>query len=58
MEMIQLEKIQSEIFTLRGFQVMRDKDLANFYEIKPIRLRDERQKKPQSISRRFCISIE
>jgi hypothetical protein len=58
MEMIQLEKIQSKIFTLRGFQVMLDKDLANFYGVKPIRLRDESQKKPQSISRGFCISIE
>lgn len=38
MELITKEELQAKIFTIRGVQVMMDKDLAMFYEIKPIRL--------------------
>lgn len=40
-ELIQLEEIQSRIYTIRGVQVMLDKDLAIFYDVKPIRLREQ-----------------
>ena len=40
-ELIKNEKIQSKIYTLRGVQVMLDKDLAIFYGVKPIRLREQ-----------------
>ncbi len=33
--------IQSRIFTIRGLQVMLDRDLAEFYGVKPIRLREQ-----------------
>lgn len=33
--------IKAKIFLLRGQQVMLDKDIAAFYEIKPIRLREQ-----------------
>ena len=33
--------IESKIFTIRGVQVVLDKDLASFYEVKPIRLREQ-----------------
>ena len=36
-----LENIQNRIFTIRGLQVMLDKDIAHFYEVKPIRLREQ-----------------
>jgi len=33
--------IQDRIYTMRGVQVMLDRDLAQFYEVKPIRLREQ-----------------
>lgn len=33
--------IESKIFTIRDVQVVLDKDLASFYEVKPIRLREQ-----------------
>lgn len=40
-ELIRNEDIQSRIHTVRGVQVMLDKDLAVFYGVKPIRLREQ-----------------
>lgn len=40
-ELITIEDIQGRIYTLRGLQVMLDKDLAPFYDVKPIRLREQ-----------------
>ena len=33
--------IQGRIYTMRGTQVMLDRDLAELYEVKPIRLREQ-----------------
>lgn len=33
--------IERKIFIIRGVQVVLDKDLATFYEVKPIRLREQ-----------------
>ena len=38
---IPLERIHQFIYLLRGEKVMLDKDLAEFYEVKPIRLREQ-----------------
>ncbi len=35
------EQIRSKIYPVRGLQVMVDKDLADLYEVKPIRLREQ-----------------
>jgi hypothetical protein len=40
MELITITEIESKILSFRGVQVMLDKDLATFYEIKTIRLRE------------------
>jgi hypothetical protein len=40
-ELIKNEEIQSRIYAVRGVQVMLDKDLAIFYGVKPIRLREQ-----------------
>jgi len=40
-ELVKFEEIQSRIYTIRGVQVMLDKDLALFYEVKPVRLREQ-----------------
>jgi hypothetical protein len=41
MELITITEIESKILSFRGVQVMLDKDLAIFYEIKTIRLREQ-----------------
>ena len=40
-ELIKNEEIQSKIYTIHDVQVMLDKDLAEFYGVKPIRLREQ-----------------
>ena len=40
-ELIKNEEIQNRIYTLRDVQGMLDKDLAIFYGVKPIRLREQ-----------------
>jgi len=40
-KIVKIDKIQDKIFNIRGKQVMLDKDLADFYEVKPIRLREQ-----------------
>jgi hypothetical protein len=40
-ELIKNEEIQNRIYTLRNVQVILDKDLAFFYGVKPIRLREQ-----------------
>ena len=35
------ENIKSKIYLIRGLQVMLDKDLAELYEVKAIRLREQ-----------------
>jgi len=40
-ELMVIEDIQSRIFTIRGSQVMLDTDLAFFFDVKPIRLREQ-----------------
>lgn len=40
-ELIKIDDIQNRIYTIRGMQVMLDKDLADFYSVKPRRLREQ-----------------
>jgi hypothetical protein len=35
------ESIKSKIYSIRGFQVILDRDLAKLYAVKPIRLREQ-----------------
>ena len=39
--LIDNQTIQNKIYTLRGLQVMLDRDLAELYSVKPIRLREQ-----------------
>ncbi len=41
LSLITQEKIEQKIFIIRGKKVMLDKDLAELYEVKPIRLREQ-----------------
>ena len=38
---VKIDTIQNRIYTIRGVQVMLDKDLALFFNVKPIRLREQ-----------------
>jgi hypothetical protein len=38
---VKIDTIQNRIYTIRGVQVILDKDLAVFYDVKPIRLREQ-----------------
>jgi hypothetical protein len=40
-ELIQIDDIKSRIFTIRGMQVMLDRDIATFYSVKTIKLREQ-----------------
>lgn len=40
-KLIKKDEIKNSIHTIRGFQVMLDRDLAVFYEVKPTRLREQ-----------------
>jgi len=35
------QAVSARIFTLRGVQVLLDRDLAQFFEVQPIRLREQ-----------------
>lgn len=58
MELISLEKIQNRIFTIRGVQVLLDKDLASFFGVKPIRLREQVKRNPGRFPEDFVFFLE
>jgi hypothetical protein len=57
MELIQFDEIQNKIFTIRGVQVMLDKDLASFYEVKAIRLREQVKRNPKRFPADFVFQL-
>lgn len=57
MELVTLHKIQNHIFTIRGAQVMLDKDLASFYGVKPIRLREQVKRNPNRFPDDFVFTL-
>lgn len=46
MELMKQQHIESKIVMLRDVRVMLDKDLAAFYEVKPIRLWEQVKRNP------------
>ena len=56
-ELIRNEEIQSRIHTVRGVQVMLDKDLAVFYGVKPIRLREQVKRNIQRFPADFMFQL-
>lgn len=57
MEIASKEIIERKIYTLRGFQVMLDKDLAEFYDVKPIRLREQVKRNPKRFPNDFVFQL-
>ena len=54
---ISKELIQSKIFTFRCVQVMLDKDLASFYQVKPIRLREQVKRNSNRFPNDFVFQL-
>ena len=57
MELITTNEIESKILSFRGVQVMLDKDLALFYEIKTIRLREQVKRNPDRFPEDFTFQL-
>jgi hypothetical protein len=57
MELITITEIESKILSFRGVQVMLDKDLAIFYEIKTIRLREQVKRNPDRFPDDFTFQL-
>jgi len=57
MGIIRNESIERKIHTLRGLQVILDKDLATFYEVKPIRLREQVKRNPNRFPSDFVFQL-
>jgi hypothetical protein len=57
MELITITEIESKILSFRGVQVMLDKDLATFYEIKTIRLREQVKRNPERFPDDFTFQL-
>ena len=57
MELINQQQIESRILTIKGVQVMLDKDLAAFYGVKPIRLREQVKRNPNRFPEDFVFQL-
>lgn len=56
-ELINMDDIKKRIFTLRGLQVMLDKDLAILYGVKPIRLREQVKRNIKRFPKDFMFQL-
>ena len=57
MDIITAKEIENKIYTVRGLQVMLDKDIALFYEVKPIRLREQMKRNPKRFPPDFVFQL-
>jgi hypothetical protein len=57
MELISQPHIESKILFVRDVQVILDKDLAVFYEVKPIRLREQVKRNPNRFPSDFVFQL-
>jgi len=51
------ENIKNKIYNLRGLKVMLDKDLADLYEVKPIRLREQVKRNIERFPSDFMFAL-
>jgi len=56
-ELAQVVMIEKRIFTIRGMQVMLDRDLAELYGVKPIRLREQVKRNSNRFPEDFMFQI-
>ena len=55
--LVKIDEIRQLIYTIRGVQVMLDKDLAIFYNVKPIRLREQVKRNPKRFPPDFMFQL-
>ncbi|HXK50741.1 MAG TPA: ORF6N domain-containing protein [Clostridiales bacterium] len=51
------ESIRDRIFSIRGFQVMLDRDLAELYGVKPFRLREQVKRNQKRFPNDFMFQL-
>jgi len=56
-EIVQFKTIQGKICTARGLQVMLDRDLAELYEVKAIRLREQVKRNIKRFPKDFMFQL-
>ena len=56
-ELVQVLNIERHIYTIRGIQVMLDRDLAELYGVKPIRLREQVKRNCNRFPEDFMFQI-
>jgi hypothetical protein len=56
-DLIPQEHIESKIYVIRGMKVMLDKDLAELYGVKPIRLREQVKRNQRRFSADFMFQL-
>jgi len=56
-ELVQVLNIERHIYTIRGIQVMLDRDLAELYGVKPIRLREQVKRNSNRFPEDFMFQI-
>lgn len=54
---ISISKIEKSIYTIRDVQIILDKDLALFYDVKPIRLREQIKRNPNRFPPDFVFQL-
>ena len=57
-EIIPVETIQQKIFLIRGQKVMLDKDLAELYGVRPIRLREQVKRNIRRFPEDFMFQLD
>lgn len=57
MILIDSENIQNKIYTIRGVQVMLDKDLSIMYDVKPTRLREQVRRNDKKFPKDFIFEL-
>jgi len=55
--LIQTSEIKKEIYTIRGVQVMLDRELAKLYGVKPIRLREQVKRNKKRFPSDFMFQL-
>jgi hypothetical protein len=51
------QNIKNKIYTIRGMQVILDRDLAEFYGVKPIRLREQVKRNIRRFPEDFMLQL-
>lgn len=54
---MEIEKVKNKIHTIRGKQVILDRDLAEFYQVKSIRLREQVKRNMDRFPPNFCFQL-